>query len=790
MAYRIGNDPAPGSGLWFPIFADAIFARVGDPDRLGRIVPRIHHHADFPAPIVSRLPSDVTECGGAISRSAKLLSCSCHPIMRMYSNRMSTHRASDDPELRAVLDRLFSLQTFGIKLGLEPVTALLDEFGNPHRRFVSVHVAGTNGKGSVCAMVASVLQAAGLRVGLYTSPHLIDFEERIRVDGRPIDVERLARYAREMMPVIERIGCTFFEGTTAMGFRYFAEEEVDIAVVETGMGGRLDATNVLSPLVSAVTSISFDHVRHLGGTLEMIAREKAGIIKPGTPAVIGRTAPRLRDVFAERGAEVGAPVRFVHDFCRAVYHDMTFDGLDASFMIDGRELPHLRIGLTGRHQIENARVALGTLEQIRERFGLDERAIREGFGTIAARAGIRGRFQTVRNDPRTVIDVAHNADGARVLAETISTLNGGRRNVRIVYGAVQDKDVREIVEILRPLAATLYAVRADSHRSLPADEIAHQSREAGISTVLAEDVRAGVAMALRDAGPDEIVLICGSFFVVGEALEFFEASDGGAGVVHERGERLVVGTEPSENTTSNGTESLVEAAPADTHRSVREWHPNEQPRERLMKLGAKALSDAELLAILLRTGKKGEDVIRMSRKLLGLFENSFGRLASRDYKELQKINGIGPAKAVTLAAAFEIGRRIKIEPFNRRPTINGPKDVAALYIPLMRDISKEQFHVLILNTANQVVRMELISEGNLNSSIVHPREVYRTAIIENAASIIGVHNHPSGNPTPSKEDIAITRQLVDSGRILGIPFHDHVIIAGEEFVSLAERGYV
>ncbi|KXK56154.1 MAG: Folylpolyglutamate synthase [Chlorobi bacterium OLB7] len=195
--------------------------------------------------------------------------------------------ADYSPELRATLNRLFSLQTFGIKLGLEPVTELLDQFGNPHHRFPCIHVAGTNGKGSVCAMVASVLQSAGLRVGLYSSPHLVRFQERIRMNGIPMPVEHLARYTTQMMPAIERLGSTFFEGTTAMAFRYFAEQEVDVAVIETGMGGRLDATNVVAPLATAITSISFDHTKHLGETLEAIAFEKAGIIKGGARQWLG-----------------------------------------------------------------------------------------------------------------------------------------------------------------------------------------------------------------------------------------------------------------------------------------------------------------------------------------------------------------------------------------------------------------------------------------------------------------------------------------------------------------------
>ncbi|MCC7439687.1 MAG: DNA repair protein RadC [Armatimonadetes bacterium] len=742
-----------------------------------------------------------------------------------------------NPELRAALQRLFSLQTFGIKLGLGPVTELLEEFGNPHHRFSTIHIAGTNGKGSVCALVASVLQSAGLRVGLYSSPHLVRFEERIKMNGAPMSVAELATYAAQMMPPIERIGCTFFEGTTAMAFRHFADHKVDVAVVETGMGGRLDATNVLAPLVTAITSISLDHTKHLGETLEQIAGEKAGIMKGGTPAVIGRVAPRLRGVFQQHATQVAAPLLFIDDFCRGLLHDLTFDHTIASFLINGRELSRLRIGLVGGHQLENARVALGVIEQLKERFGIDGRMIQEGFANVAANTGIRGRFESIRATPRTVIDVAHNPDGAAVLANTIATLNGGQRNVRFVLGAVQEKDVAGVVKALQPLAAHLYAVRADSHRSLPADEIAHHAESAHIPTTIAETVAEGIQLAETERTAQELVVVCGSFYVVGEAIEWQQQQlehrqkepsaatqleeslpsvkeqprmsdhhrkDLNAAELLER--RISLPSSPLPNDRSDtqpDTQSDDQAAdgstPDDEHQqeqprpqkgiTVKDWQPSEQPRERLMNLGALALSDAELLAILLRTGRQGEDVLQLSRRLVNSFSN-LTELSRRDYRELQNITGIGPTKAVTLAAAFELGRRVKSAAFTSRPTITSPADAAGFIGPRLRDLQKEQFHVLMLNTANQVIRTEMVSEGNLNSSIVHPREVFRTAIIESAAAIIGVHNHPSGNPTPSREDINITRQLVEAGKIIGITFHDHLIIAGEEYVSLAEQGYV
>lgn len=721
------------------------------------------------------------------------------------------------PELRAVLQRLFSLQTFGIKLGLEPVTKLLEEFGNPQHRFPCVHVAGTNGKGSVCALVASVLQGAGLRVGLYSSPHLVRFEERININGVPMSVTELANYATQMMPAIERIGCTFFEGTTAMAFRHFANCEVDVAVIETGMGGRLDATNVVTPLVTAITSIALDHTKHLGETLEQIAAEKAGIMKGGTPAVIGRVAPRLRGVFQQHAEQVAAPILFVDDFCRGLFHDLTFDHTIASFLLHGRELSRLRIGLVGRHQIENARVALAVIEQLKERFGIDERIIQEGFADVAPNTGIRGRFESLRETPRTLIDVAHNPDGAAVLADTLSTLNGGQQNVRFVVGAVQEKDVAGVMKALQPLATHLYAVRANNHRSLPADEIAHHAEAAGIPTTIAGTVTEGIRLAETERQQYELVVVCGSFYVVGEAIEWQQeretekanepikilaAVKEQAGVSDDRSQDLNAAellerlTSPYSQLDAPATDEPTDQAESQNEQTtqqkgitVKDWQPSEQPRERLMSLGTQALSDAELLAILLRTGRKGEDVLQMSRRLVNTFGN-LTELSRRDYRELQKIAGIGPTKAVTLAAAFELGRRVKSAAFTSRPTITSPADVAGFLGPRIRDLQKEQFHVLILNTANQVVRTEVVSEGNLNSSIVHPREVFRTAIVENAAAIIGVHNHPSGNPTPSREDINITRQLVEAGRIIGITFHDHVIIAGEEYVSLAEQGYV
>lgn len=743
------------------------------------------------------------------------------------TDNLSTIR---DPELREALARLFARQTFGIKLGLEPTRQLLEAFGNPHQRLKIVHVAGTNGKGSTCAMIASALAEAGVRVGLYASPHLVDFRERMRVNGEMIPEEILALYAREMMPEIERIGCTFFEGTTAMAFRYFAEQEVDVAVLETGMGGRLDSTNVAVPIVTAVTSIGLDHTRHLGETYEAIAAEKAGIMKPGVPAVIGRVRPRLRRVFVEHAEQTGSPLIFVDDRCRALYHETSLQGTTGSFVIGDREIERLAIELPGRHQIENARVALTVLDILADRFSLDESILRRGFANIRRNTGIAGRFDLVSADPAIVFDVAHNPEGVEVLAETLRSILGTEKRVRVIFGAVRDKDVEGALRVVAPLAEHLYAVSADNPRSLPSDEIAWWGREAGMPVTDAGTVANGIESAIGESRSDDTIVVFGSFFVVGEGLGALDAMKERRATGHPATRYDAAPPEPNgvrdrEYITCNSItttdmhspdvefDGVSPYTPETQQRrdgnateqyeakrlTVKDWRPEEQPRERLIAKGAGALTTAELIAILLRTGTREKDVIQLSRELLHFFgvpkedgaeptDDMLLDVTGRDVKELQRIDGIGPTKAITLAAAFELARRIAVRSVAERPVIRGPKEVARIFTPRMRGLRKEQFHVMILNTAGRLIRTDLVSEGTLNSSVVHPREVFRTAIVESAASIIGVHNHPSGNPEPSREDINITKQLVEAGRIIGIPFHDHIIIAGEQYVSFADRG--
>ena len=725
---------------------------------------------------------------------------------------MTSPRASE-ADLQSILTRLFARKTFGIKLGLEPITQLLERIGSPHRDLRFVHVAGTNGKGSVSAMIASILQEAGYRVGLYASPHLVDFRERMRVAGEPITTTELAGYAAEMMPHIEETGCTFFEGTTAIAFRYFAENACDVVVLETGMGGRLDATNVVTPLVSVITSIGLDHTRHLGTTYEEIAAEKGGIIKEDVPAVVGPIRPRLQKVFDAIAREKGTVVTYVEKSVRSIHHQTTLQRSVATFMTPQGELSKVSLDLPGKHQVANARVAIAAIEALPSDLPVSREAIVRGLGHVRGRTGIAGRLHLLPGAPDILLEVAHNPDGVRVLVDFLDHAVEKGRRVTALFGAVREKSTDEVMEILAPKVDRIWAVSADSERSLPSDDIAHAAELCGIATEDLGSVDAGLRRALEVSGQGDLLLVLGSFFVVGEAIatlrEVGRLGDlsGPFGVMsveekRERyGEEFVEAPEqaPSEPAPSEPEERGGERANHDAngrkHRSVREWAPSEQPRERLRALGASALSDAELLAILLRTGTKSRDVVAVARDLLHTFttrvtEDRLIDITGRALNELETIDGIGPVKAVTLAAAFELGNRVVARSFSERPVIGNPQNVAGYFIPRFRALKKEEFHVVLLNSAGRIIRYDRVSEGNLNSSIVHPREVFRAAIVEGAASIIGLHNHPSGNPEPSREDLAITRQLVEAGNLLGIPLRDHIIIAGEEYTSLAERGVI
>lgn len=381
------------------------------------------------------------------------------------------------------------------KADLHNTHALLELLGNPERGLHCVHVAGTNGKGSTCSLTASVLQEAGYKVGLHTSPHLKDFRERFRINGAMVSEDEITAFVERYREAFEPIAPSFFEWGVAFTLWWFREQKVDIAVLETGMGGRLDSTNVVTPEVSVITNIGWDHMQFLGGTLEAIAREKAGIIKPGVPVVVGEVPAGIAEVFNEVAAQ-----------CEAAIEYTTGDGI-------GGILP---CGLQGQYQRPNKSAAFAAIQALKKRgWNIDNHAIMKGFINVVRNTGIRGRWEVLSKDPLTIADVAHNVDGIRAVLHMLE--DDQHRHLHIVLGMVADKDITLVLELL-PKEATYYFCKADIPRGLDA-RLLKQATE-GFS--LKGDAHMSVAQAFETAramaGPEDIVLVTGSVFVVAEVL--------------------------------------------------------------------------------------------------------------------------------------------------------------------------------------------------------------------------------------------------------------------------------
>jgi len=436
-------------------------------------------------------------------------------------------------DYRESVDYPFGLQRFGIKLGLSNITALLKHLGNPHQGLRAVHIAGSNGKGSTAAFLTSILRQAGCRVGLYTSPHLIDFTERIRVDEVPVAEDRVARLTdriREVVGEMERSGelwadssafppakamdpqkatITFFEFTTAMAFLHFREARVDVAVLETGMGGRMDATNVIDPLLSLITPISLEHQQYLGKTLLRIAGEKAGIIKPGRPLLTTARQPRVIELFGGKCRELGAPFyAFGKEFRgkQAGPRLMDFQGI-------GHRWDALRLGLAGSHQVLNASLALAAAEILMEEgFAIDEDHVREGL----AGAKWPGRLELVGDSPRVLLDGAHNPGATRVLKRALKEEFPCRRLI-LVLGIMADKEIPKMMADLIPLADLLFLCRPRMERAASLEILRKNAFPWKKPTREAADVGTAVEQAMAEAGKEDLVVVAGSLFTVGEA---------------------------------------------------------------------------------------------------------------------------------------------------------------------------------------------------------------------------------------------------------------------------------
>jgi len=414
------------------------------------------------------------------------------------------------------LDYLFARTNGPFKFGLERTQALLRALGDPHRSFPSLHIAGTNGKGSSVATIEALLRAKGLRVASYTSPHLVDFRERITVDGKPIAAEEVIEFVERWTPTVESLGATFFEATTCLAFAHFAHSDIDVAVIETGLGGRLDATNVVDPVAAGVTSIDYDHTEYLGDTLEKIAGEKAGIYKPGRPAVVGEADPALRAVLARDARRAGAtPVRIVAEECTIENVRVTAAG--TSFTLDafgGHE--ELTTPLLGRHQAENTTFALVLLAAAGPPYAcaLDDAA--RGMANVR----VAGRFQ---RDGRFIFDVAHNAEGSLVLAETLALVQPAVPVVAL-FSVLSDKDWRSMLRNLAPCVSHFVATiapTAPAGRVWILEQVKEFARAAALSLETVADFDEALA---RASTLGTTTLVTGSFHTVGDAMARLQRS--------------------------------------------------------------------------------------------------------------------------------------------------------------------------------------------------------------------------------------------------------------------------
>jgi dihydrofolate synthase/folylpolyglutamate synthase len=416
----------------------------------------------------------------------------------------------------------------GFKKGLGNTEALAAALGHPETRFKSVHVAGTNGKGSSSHLLAAVLQSAGYKVGLYTSPHLREFTERIRVNGQELAPDYLVSWVESHRHLFDEIQPSFFEMCVALAFDYFAAEQVDVAVVEVGLGGRLDSTNIITPLVSLITNISYDHQAMLGDTLPEIAGEKAGIIKPGRPAVVSQTQPEVAAVFEAKARQEGSPLLFADTRyeVRLAAETTTDEAARAGVQVlnvyrEGQSyLENVELGLLGDYQRLNLPGVLATLDELRAQgFAIPEAALRQGLREVTRLTGLRGRWSILGQDPLVVADTGHNEAGLRLVLAQLARVP--HRQLHLVIGTVNDKDVTKVLALL-PREATYYFCQADIPRALPADELAALAQAAGLTGQAYGPVPVAVAAARAAAAPDDVVFIGGSTFVVAELTDLYE----------------------------------------------------------------------------------------------------------------------------------------------------------------------------------------------------------------------------------------------------------------------------
>lgn len=401
------------------------------------------------------------------------------------------------------------------KEGLQNTLALDKHFNHPHTNFKTIHIAGTNGKGSCSHSLASILQEAGYKVGLYTSPHLVDFRERIRVNGQCISKERVVKFVKDERKFFEPLHPSFFELTTALAFKYFDEQKVDIAIIEVGLGGRLDCTNIISPILSIITNISFDHTQFLGDTLAKIAGEKAGIIKKGVPVIIGEANEETRPVFQSKANEVNSDIVFAEDNAIVTSSSPIVDGGRRYNLSNNSTL----VGeLSGDYQERNMNTILYACNILKQMNIIkNDDIIAKGLTNICKNTGLLGRWQTIQNNPTVVCDTGHNVGGWNYLAPQIKRQQCNQ--LRIVFGMVDDKDINSVMFLL-PKNAIYYWTQAETKRAIKAERVAEIAIKHDLRGEIFDNVEVAYTKALQDSNKDDFVFVGGSSYIVADLLTF------------------------------------------------------------------------------------------------------------------------------------------------------------------------------------------------------------------------------------------------------------------------------
>jgi len=403
------------------------------------------------------------------------------------------------------------------KANLDNTIKILEILNNPQNKFKSIHIAGTNGKGSVSHFLASIFQEAGYKTALYTSPHLKDFRERIKINGIPIKKNIVTSFIKKYKTEFEKIKPSFFEMTVGLAFDYFAKENVDIAIIETGLGGRLDSTNLINPELSIITNIGYDHIQLLGDTLEKIAFEKAGIIKKNKPIIIGETLPETKKAFIEKSKEQNAPIYFTEDYFSTINFKINTSTLDFYLIqLNNNKKVKIHSGLTGLYQINNIKTVLTATEVIKViGYNITRKHILSGIKNVVENTGLMGRWQILSRNPIVICDTGHNEDGIKQILNQIKLIEYNK--LHFVLGMVNDKDIDKVLKLL-PIEAKYYFCKANIPRGLDVKMLEEKAKSNGLTGKSYKSVKSAFNNALRNANPDDMVFVGGSTFVVAEVL--------------------------------------------------------------------------------------------------------------------------------------------------------------------------------------------------------------------------------------------------------------------------------